>query len=262
MAPVSAFGLSLRTAIAFACVGCAAWTGTGCRLGIAADPRPSRRGDRQGRADLSREHDAGLPPGRRAGLRARAGREADRRRRPGRLPRRQPRPGHALHRPARRPDPGPAAAAASSTCSAPRTTSASWRAATAGGRRSRRSPRSCACCAGPAPRRTSRSRTSPRIADFDATPQFATTVADAIGRSGVPSDQLIIQSFWPPNLTVAQQRLPGVEISFLSIGAANAAGIDLAHDNGYSGSRRSGRSPRTTSPRRTPGPAGGSLHGR
>ena len=102
----------------------------------------------------------------------------------------------------------------------------------AAGRRSRSCAPSCACCAGPAPRRTSRSRTSPPIRDFDATPGFATTVTDAIKRSGVPSDQLIIQSFWPPNLTVAQQRLPGVDTSLLSIGAANASGIDLAHADG------------------------------
>ncbi len=73
----------------------------------------------------------------------------------------------------------------------------------------------------------------PTDADFDATSQFATTVADAINGSGVPSDQLIVQSFWPPNLTVAQQRLPNVNKSFLSIGAANAAGIGLAHANGF-----------------------------
>ncbi|MGZ8667313.1 MAG: glycerophosphodiester phosphodiesterase, partial [Solirubrobacterales bacterium] len=72
----------------------------------------------------------------------------------------------------------------------------------------------------------------PTDPDFDATSQFATTVADAIARSGIPSGQLIVQSFLPPNLTVAQQRLPGVETSLLSIGAANEAFIDLAHDNG------------------------------
>ena len=73
----------------------------------------------------------------------------------------------------------------------------------------------------------------PTDPDFDATSGFATTVSEAIKRSGVPSDQLIIQSFWPPNLTVAQQLLPGVDTSFLSVGAANAAGIDLARANGY-----------------------------
>ncbi len=73
----------------------------------------------------------------------------------------------------------------------------------------------------------------PTDGDYDPTPAFATAVVDAIARSGVPSDQLIIQSFLPANLTVAQQRLPGVDTSLLSIAAANGAFIGLAHDNGY-----------------------------
>ena len=71
----------------------------------------------------------------------------------------------------------------------------------------------------------------PTDPDFDATSSFATTVTDAIKRSGVPSDQLIIQSFWPPNLTVAQQRLSAIDTSLLTLGA-NPSGINLAHAEG------------------------------
>ena len=61
--------------------------------------------------------------------------------------------------------------------------------------------------------------------DFDSSPAFATTVCDAILRSRFPVDHLIVQSFWPPNLDVAAQDIPGVQTSYLSLapGAANAA---------------------------------------
>lgn len=73
----------------------------------------------------------------------------------------------------------------------------------------------------------------PTDPDFDPTPAFARTVTDAIRSSGIPSGQLIVQSFWPPNLGVAEQQLPDVDTSFLSVGVANGAGPDLARANGY-----------------------------
>ncbi|HKH14410.1 MAG TPA: glycerophosphodiester phosphodiesterase family protein, partial [Solirubrobacterales bacterium] len=48
----------------------------------------------------------------------------------------------------------------------------------------------------------------PTDPDFDATDRFATTVSKAIRLSRVPQSQLIVQSFWPPNLRVAQALLP------------------------------------------------------
>jgi glycerophosphoryl diester phosphodiesterase len=73
----------------------------------------------------------------------------------------------------------------------------------------------------------------PTDPDFDSTDAFARTVCDVIKRSGVPQRQLIIQSFFPPNLDVAKQRLPGADLSLLTLGILNDAGIDQADNNGY-----------------------------
>jgi len=73
----------------------------------------------------------------------------------------------------------------------------------------------------------------PTDPDFDSTDAFARTVCDAIKRSGVPLRQVIVQSFWPANLDVAKQRLPGADLSLLTVGVLNDAGIDQADSNGY-----------------------------
>jgi glycerophosphoryl diester phosphodiesterase len=73
----------------------------------------------------------------------------------------------------------------------------------------------------------------PTDPDFDSTPGFARTVTVAIRRSGAPLKNIIVQSFWPPNLDVAQQQIPRTETSLLTIGVANEAGIDQADSNGY-----------------------------
>jgi glycerophosphoryl diester phosphodiesterase len=65
----------------------------------------------------------------------------------------------------------------------------------------------------------------PGDADFDPTPAFATTICDEIKASGLPLDQLIIQSFWPPNLDVAKQVLPGVQTAFLTFAGGAAAAV-------------------------------------
>jgi len=72
----------------------------------------------------------------------------------------------------------------------------------------------------------------PTDPDFDPGDGFATTVSRAIRSSGVPQSRLIIQSFWPPNLTVAQGILPDAAFSFLTLSAANTGGIVYAstHD--------------------------------
>ena len=57
--------------------------------------------------------------------------------------------------------------------------------------------------------------------DFDPTSRYAETVLDTIKRSRVPLSQLIIQSFWPPNLDVAQRVLPGVATAFLTSGGTS-----------------------------------------
>jgi len=73
----------------------------------------------------------------------------------------------------------------------------------------------------------------PTDPDFDPTDAFATTVADAIKRSRIPQSQLIVQSFWPPNLDVAQQILPDAELSLLTIPELNDGGPAYAQSHGY-----------------------------
>ncbi len=72
----------------------------------------------------------------------------------------------------------------------------------------------------------------PTDPDFDSTDRFARIVSRTIRQSRVPQSRLIVQSFWPPNLTVAQRILPLAEMSFLTLSATNAGGVTYAatHD--------------------------------
>jgi glycerophosphoryl diester phosphodiesterase len=58
----------------------------------------------------------------------------------------------------------------------------------------------------------------PQEPDFDITNAYADTVVDAIAASGFPAGRLIVQSFWPGNLDVAKRRLPGAQMSLLTLG--------------------------------------------
>lgn len=74
----------------------------------------------------------------------------------------------------------------------------------------------------------------PTDADFDLGSAYATTVIEEIKASGFPLDRLIIQSFWPPNLDVAEQQLPGVQTSFLTgVTDTNEIGELYAAARGY-----------------------------
>jgi glycerophosphoryl diester phosphodiesterase len=65
--------------------------------------------------------------------------------------------------------------------------------------------------------------------DFDPTDGFANAVIDAVAESGFPPSRLIVQSFWPPNLTVVEQRassdpeLAGIDTSLLTSRELNGA---------------------------------------
>ena len=63
----------------------------------------------------------------------------------------------------------------------------------------------------------------PTDPDFDLTPRFALAVLDAVRASGIPQEQVLIQSFWPLNLDFAQLR--GFDTSLLTLGPLNEAGI-------------------------------------
>jgi glycerophosphoryl diester phosphodiesterase len=76
-------------------------------------------------------------------------------------------------------------------------------------------------------------KNQPTDPDYDGTDHFARTVSEAIASSGVPPSHVIVQSFWPPNLEVAKQVLPGAELSTLTLTSFNASGPATAQANGY-----------------------------
>jgi glycerophosphoryl diester phosphodiesterase len=52
---------------------------------------------------------------------------------------------------------------------------------------------------------------------FDPTLDTARRITAAIRASGIAQDQVVIQSFWPPNLTAAQLEWPGVPTALLTL---------------------------------------------
>jgi glycerophosphoryl diester phosphodiesterase len=73
----------------------------------------------------------------------------------------------------------------------------------------------------------------PTDPDFDSGDGFANAVMNTVIASGFPRARLIVQSFWPANLTVAKSRLPGVATSFLTLAQSNDGGPSFAAANGY-----------------------------
>ena len=69
--------------------------------------------------------------------------------------------------------------------------------------------------------------------DFDPTPAYARTVIAAIREAEVPLGQVIVQSFWPPNLDVAEQELAGAQTALLTLQQANGGGPEFAASRGY-----------------------------
>ena len=76
-------------------------------------------------------------------------------------------------------------------------------------------------------------KNQPTDPDFDDSRGFADRVMEVVLDSGFPKERLIVQSFWPPNLEVAQERLPGVETAFLTLSAANDGGPAFASSMGF-----------------------------
>ena len=73
----------------------------------------------------------------------------------------------------------------------------------------------------------------PNESDFDPTDSFARAVVAAVEASGFPESRLIVQSFWPPNLDVALQELPGAELAFLTLNQMNLGSPAFAAARGY-----------------------------
>jgi len=76
-------------------------------------------------------------------------------------------------------------------------------------------------------------KNQPSDDDFDPGDGFARRVMEVVRAAALPPDRLIVQSFWPPNLDVAERELPGVQTSFLTLRQANASGVDTASARGY-----------------------------
>jgi glycerophosphoryl diester phosphodiesterase len=75
-------------------------------------------------------------------------------------------------------------------------------------------------------------KNQPTDPDYDPTPGFAQTVLNAIDASGIRKADVLIQSFWPPNLDEAKGRGFPTTLLLLQQGS-NQQGIDLAKQNGY-----------------------------
>ena len=71
----------------------------------------------------------------------------------------------------------------------------------------------------------------PTDGDFDATDAYANRVLDAVDASAIPRSLVLIQSFWPPNLDLAEGR--GFETSLLTLAATNEGGPNFADGKGY-----------------------------
>jgi glycerophosphoryl diester phosphodiesterase len=76
-------------------------------------------------------------------------------------------------------------------------------------------------------------KNQPTDPDYDPTDGFARAVSQAIASSGVPPSNLIVQSFWPANLEVAEQVIPDVERSTLTLTSFNSSGPPAAQSRGY-----------------------------
>ncbi|HEX2086758.1 MAG TPA: glycerophosphodiester phosphodiesterase family protein [Solirubrobacteraceae bacterium] len=73
----------------------------------------------------------------------------------------------------------------------------------------------------------------PTEGGFDPSDAFAETVVETLAAAQLPSSQLIVQSFWPPNLDVSERLMPTVPTSLLTLGAMNDGAPAYAAARGY-----------------------------
>lgn len=64
--------------------------------------------------------------------------------------------------------------------------------------------------------------------DHDPTPAFANRVMDVVLESGIPAEQVIVQSFTPDNLMVAEERMPDAEFALLALAGFEDLALDGA----------------------------------
>jgi len=73
----------------------------------------------------------------------------------------------------------------------------------------------------------------PTDSDHDPTPVFANRIMDVVVESGIPASQVIMQSFTPDNLDVAQQRMPDAQFALLALAGFEEPAIDFAATRGW-----------------------------
>ena len=73
----------------------------------------------------------------------------------------------------------------------------------------------------------------PNDSDYDPTPAFANRVMDVVLESGIPASQVIIQSFTPDNLDVAEIRMPDAEFALLALAGFEDPVLEFAAARGW-----------------------------
>ncbi len=69
--------------------------------------------------------------------------------------------------------------------------------------------------------------------DFDTSSAYATEIMNVVKAAGLPRSQLLIQSFYPPNLDVAKSAIPGVETSLLTLAPLNEPSPEFSTARAY-----------------------------
>ena len=74
-------------------------------------------------------------------------------------------------------------------------------------------------------------KNQPTDPDYDPGSRFASTILDTVAASGLPRDHVLIQSFWPPNLDVAEAA--GFSTALLTLANSSNGSIEFAQSRGY-----------------------------
>ena len=73
----------------------------------------------------------------------------------------------------------------------------------------------------------------PTDSDHDPTPAFANRIMDVVIESGIPPSQVIMQSFTPDNLDVAESRMPDAEFALLALAGFENVALEAAATRGW-----------------------------
>ena len=69
--------------------------------------------------------------------------------------------------------------------------------------------------------------------DYDPTDAFANRIMDIVLESKIPANRVIIQSFTPPNLAVAERRMPDADKAFLALAGTQDLALQNADASNY-----------------------------